>query len=222
MKINTPVATMGIRGTVGLFRSERTVVSANLGNVWSVFLHEDIDGSHHLGRIALIDQDPTSPTFGQVFYQLDSSEYIAYLEPQGASQPPHVRLEPNTNAKAFEDRHFFDDLGKILDSYNNANPQSPPNPGSGDNPGDLFPQQLFQEDGGKPLFNFGKLNGSGDPYNLPAPARYPGDGGTDCEHRYPDIHRADTERTNNQHFYLDRGTGPWTLDLGPWTLDLGP
>ena len=115
MKINTPVATMGIRGTVGLFRSERTVVSANLGNVWSVFLHEDIDGSHHLGRIALIDQDPTSPTFGQVFYQLDSSEYIAYLEPQGAGQPPHVRLEPNTNAKAFEDRHFFDDLGKILE-----------------------------------------------------------------------------------------------------------
>ena len=31
MKINTPVATMGICGTVGLFRSERTVVSANLG-----------------------------------------------------------------------------------------------------------------------------------------------------------------------------------------------
>ena len=99
---------------------------------------------------------------------MESSEYIAYLEPQGGGQPPHVRLEPNTNAKAFENWHFFDDLGKILDLYNNANPQSPPNPGSGDNPGDLFPQQLFQEDGGKPLFNFGKLNGSGDPYNLPS------------------------------------------------------
>ena len=83
MKINTPVATMGIRGTVGLFRSEPTVINSNLGHVWSVFLHEDIDGSHHLGRIALIDQDPSSPTFGQVFYLLDSSEYIAYLEPQG-------------------------------------------------------------------------------------------------------------------------------------------
>src|SRR4029077_4483126 len=84
MKINTPIATMGIRGTVGLFRSEATVINSNLGHVWSVFLHEDIDGSHHLGRIAFIDQDPTSPTFGQVFYLLDSSESIAYLEPQGA------------------------------------------------------------------------------------------------------------------------------------------
>ena len=53
MKINTPVATMGIRGTVGLFRTEPTVINSNLGHVWSVFLHEDIDGSHHLGRIAL-------------------------------------------------------------------------------------------------------------------------------------------------------------------------
>ena len=161
LKINTPVATMGVRGTVGLFRSEPTVINSSLGHVWSVFLHEDIDGSHHLGRIALIDQDPTSPTFGQTFYLLDSSDYIAYLEPQGGGQPPHVRLETNTNAKAFENRHFFDDLGKILESYNNADPQSP-SPGSGDNPSDLFQQQLFQDDGGKPLFNFGKLNGSGD------------------------------------------------------------
>ena len=67
LKINTPVATMGIRGTVGLFRSEPTVINSNLGHVWSVFLHEDIDGSHHLGRVALTDQDPTSPTFGQEF-----------------------------------------------------------------------------------------------------------------------------------------------------------
>ena len=168
MKINTPVATMGIRGTVGLLRSEPTVINSNLGHVWSVFLHEDIDGSHHLGRIALTDQDPTSPTFGQVFYLLDSSEYIAYLEPQGAGHPPHVRLEPITNSKVFENRHFFDDLGQILNSFNNANQQSIPGvPGSGDNPSDLLPQQLFQEDGGKPLFNFVPLTpGSSTPPQL--------------------------------------------------------
>src|SRR5262249_3629540 len=131
----------------------------SLGHVWSVILHEDIDGSHHLARIALIDQDPISPTFGQTFYLLDGSDYIAYLEPQGGGQPPHVRLEPITNSRIFENRPFFDDLGKILESYNNADPQTPSNPGSGDNPSDLF-QQLFQDDGGKPLFTFGKLNGS--------------------------------------------------------------
>ena len=165
LKINTPVATMGVRGTVGLFRTEPTVINSNLGHVWSVFLHEDIDGSHHLGRIAFIDQDPTSPTFGQTFYLLDSSDYIAYLEPQGGGQPPHVRLEPIANSRIFENRHFFDDLRTILDSYDNADPQSPSTPGSGDNPSDLFQQQLFQDNGGRPLFNFATLNGSGDSDN---------------------------------------------------------
>jgi FecR protein len=162
MKINTPVATMGIRGTVGLFRSEPTVVNANLGHVWSAFLHEDIDGSHHLGRIALIDQDPSSPTFGETIYLLDSSDYIAYLEPQGPGHPPHVRLEPITSSKTFENRHFFDDLGTIINSYNNANPQAPGNPGSGDNPSDLFQRELFQDNGNAPLFKFAELNDSAD------------------------------------------------------------
>ena len=218
LKINTPVATMGVRGTVGLFRSEPTVISSNLGHVWSVFLHEDIDGSHHLGRIALIDQDPSSSTFGQVFYQLDSSDYIAYLEPQGGGQPPHVRLEPNTNAKAFENRHFFDDLGTILNSYNDANPQSLP--GSGDNPGDLFPQQLFQEDGGKPLFNFGKLNGSSESFSPPSfSPLIPVMGGP-----LPDTNTLNEPMLNGpitNIFVWTGGTGPWTL--GPnWTPGTSP
>ena len=134
MKITTPVATMGIRGTVGLFKSEPTVVNSRLGHVWSVVLHEDLDGSHHLGRIAIIDHDPTSPAFGQVIYLLDSSEYIAYLEPQGSGLPPHVRVEPITSSRQFDDRHFYDDLNQIISAYNGANPPSGPNGGSGDNP----------------------------------------------------------------------------------------
>ncbi len=155
MKINTPVATMGIRGTVGLFKSEPTIVNANLGHVWSIFLHEDIDGSHHLGRIAIIDPDPASPTYGQVIYVLDSSEYAAYLEPQGPGVPPVVRLEPITNSRIFDDRHFFDDLNQVLGLFNGTiNPQSNPSaPGSGDNPNQLFqPPHLFDENGGQPLF----------------------------------------------------------------------
>ncbi|HLZ07432.1 MAG TPA: FecR family protein, partial [Chloroflexota bacterium] len=177
MKINTPVATMGIRGTVGLFRTEPTVINSNLGHVWSVFLHEDIDGSHHLGRIAFIDQDPSSPTFGQVFYLLDSSEYIAYLEPQGPGSPPHVRLEPITNSKIFDDRHFYDDLGQIVNAYQTGtvNPESVPGtPGSGDNPNQIItPEQLFQDLGGKPLFNvYQGSTGSGGPF-IPAFPGFP-------------------------------------------------
>jgi FecR protein len=169
MKINTPVATMGIRGTVGLFRTEPTVINSNLGHVWSVFLHEDIDGSHHLGRIAFIDMDPTSPTFGQVFYLLDSSEYIAYLEPQGPGLAPHVRLEPITNSKIFEDRHLYDDLGQIINAFQTGtvNPESVPgSPGSGDNPSLLFnPLDLFLEGGGRSLFDSASslTPGSGTP-----------------------------------------------------------
>ncbi len=155
LKINTPIATMGVRGTVGLFRSEPAVIGSNLGHVWSVLLHEDIDGSHHLGRIALIDQDPRSPTFGQTFYLLDSSDYIAHLEAQGAGHPPLVRLEPNSNAKAFETRHFFDDLSKIVSAFrtDQGNQQSVPGaPGSGDNPTQIIPPPQLQENGDDPRF----------------------------------------------------------------------
>ena len=175
MKINTPVATMGIRGTVGLFRTEPTVINSNLGHVWSVFLHEDIDGSHHLGRIAFIDQDPTSPTFGQEFFLLDSSDYIAHFEPQGPGRQPHVRLEPITNPKIFNDRHFFDDLGQIINAYQTGQVNQGPVPGipgSGDNPIQLFQQEHFEDNGGKPLFDFALFTtGSGGPF-IPTP---PGD-----------------------------------------------
>lgn len=169
MKITTPVATLGVRGTVGLFKSESTVVGANLGRVWSVILHEDLDGSHHLGRIAFIDQDPTSATFGQDFYVLDSSEYVAYLDPQGPGLPPHVRLTPLTNSLRLGDQHFFDDLGQIL-NLNNPNPQNNPNPGSS-TPPDLLqiPPQLFQENGGQPLLiNFPNNGGNNAPPTSPA------------------------------------------------------
>jgi FecR protein len=165
MKIATPVATMGIRGTVGLFRSEPTVINANLGHVWSLFLHEDLDGSHHLGRIAIIDQNPTSATFGQVIYLLDSSDYIAYLEPQGSGLPPLVRLEPITASKIFDDRHFYDDLNQIVSAFG-TNPQSGPG-GSGDDPNFLFPEQPSQEQGGQPfLINYRSNSSEEDPTNL--------------------------------------------------------
>ena len=146
---------------------------------------------------------------------MDSSDYIAYLEPQGAGQRPHVRLEPITNSKALQDGHFFDDLGKIIDLYNKANSQSPANPGSGDDPSDLFQQQLLQKDGGKPVQLRQAQRGwwSLRPAQLqPAHSGY---GGADSEYQ------PDAERANNQHFHLDRGHRPWTL--GPnWTPGSSP
>ncbi len=233
MKINTPVATMGIRGTVGLFRSEPTVVNANLGHVWSVFLHEDIDGSHHLGRIALIDQDPTSPTFGEVFYLLDSSEYIAYLEPQGHGRPPHVRLEPITNSKAFDDRHFYDDLGQILNSFETGtvNPQSVPGtPGSGDNPDQLF--SPFGEPG-RPLFDHGKLPGSSGPYDpfdpptfnlppIPVQAAGPLTAGSNLPGPAPNIPSLPQTPPSHQFIWNSTTAQSWSQALANWNLGSAP
>jgi hypothetical protein len=216
MKINTPVATMGIRGTVGLFRSEPTVVNANLGHVWSAFLHEDIDGSHHLGRIALIDQDPSSPTFGETIYLLDSSDYIAYLEPQGPGHPPHVRLEPITSSKTFENRHFFDDLGTIINSYNNADPQSPSNPGSGDNPSDLFQRELFQDNGNAPLFKFAELNDHADSDTFRSDLPFiPVMAGLPEANTTPSSVESST-------VFIWNGTGAWPTALANWSGGAAP
>ena len=238
MKINTPVATMGIRGTVGLFRTEPTVINSNLGHVWSVFLHEDIDGSHHLGRIAFIDQDPSSPTFGQVFYLLDSSEYIAYLEPQGPGLPPHVRLEPISNSKVFDDRHFYDDLGQILNAYQTGtvNPKSVPGtPGSGDNPNLLF-QQQFQDEFGHPLFNSAGPIGSSGPFtqfippggpNLPPIPVMPGQNpnaaferGDAAEWAHAEWHPPPPAST---HFiWTSAGAESWSQALADWNQGAAP
>jgi hypothetical protein len=218
MKIATPVATMGIRGTVGLFRSEPTVINSRLGHVWSVFLHEDLDGSHHLGRIALIDQDPTSPTFGQVFYLLDSSDYIAHLEPQGSGLPPLVRLEPITNSKIFDDRHFYDDLNHILNSYLNGdvNPQSPPGGPGSSTPPDLLKlqQQILQENGGQPLFNFVPSNGDPPPLAPPTFGSQPVFGG-----QIPTTHGSSTPP---QSIFIWNGNGNWPVNLPNWNLGAAP
>ena len=207
MKINTPVATMGIRGTVGLFRTEPTVINSNLGHVWSVFLHEDIDGSHHLGRIALIDQDPSSPTFGQVFYLLDSSEYIAYLEPQGRGQPPHVRHHLGRIAVIDQDptSPTFGEIIYILDSSEYIAYLEPQGPGLAPHvrlepitSTQLFNDRHFFDDLSQVLSQFTNPqsnpggNGSGDP-QLPQFFQENGNG----DPPIPFINFAPTNGTNN-------------------------
>ena len=223
MKINTPVATMGIRGTVGLFRSEPTVINSNLGHVWSVFLHEDIDGSHHLGRIALIDQDPTSPTFGQVFYLLDSSDYIAYLEPQGQGQPPHVRLEPITNSKVFDDRHFFDDLGQILEcvSTTRIRKSTPRSRAAATIPVICSNSNFFRTTGASRCSTSGKLNGSGEflfdpPSSSPL---IPVMGGL-----LPDTNTATSNEPTlpPSTVFIWNGTGAWPISLANWNNGSAP
>jgi hypothetical protein len=223
MKIGTPVATMGIRGTVGLFKSETTIVNSKLGHVWSVFLHEDLDGSHHLGRIAFVDQDPTSPTFGQVFYLLDSSDYIAYLEPQGSGLPPVVRLQPITTSRLFDDRHFFDDLGQILNLYSNINPQTNPNSPGSSTPPDLLqiPPQLFEERGGQPLFINFQFTGENNSVTTPSYGFLPGLPSTKTPQPPPSGPSPTPSGPSSTIFIWSSGPGNWDTPPG-WNVGSVP
>ena len=204
-------------------RPNATVIGANLGHVWSVFLHEDLDGSHHLGRIAFIDQDPASPTFGQVFYLLDSSEYIAYLEPRHG-EAPLVRLEPITNSKMFEDRPFFDDLASILNSYLNGtiNPQSTPGPAGSSTPPDLYKIQLQLFPGNGGLLQFPIVPFIGPTFNPPSGPLGPGTSVPVFPGQNPNPTHTNGGPTAPSTIFIWNGTGNWPTNLGDWNTGQAP
>ena len=129
-----------------------------------------------------------------------------------------MRLEPITNSKIFDDRHFYDDLGQILNAYQTGtvNPESVPGtPGSGDNPNLLF-QQQFQDEFGHPLFNSAGPTGSSDPFtqfippggpNLPPIPVMPGQNPT------PPSNGATRQRAHSE-WAAASGVAPLYLELG--------
>lgn len=92
MKIATPVATMGIRGTTG-YVQEAATVSANSGNVSYSYVIVDDYGSTNHGQYDLIDQS------GNVLATVSQTEYITYVTPQGIGLPPLVSTMPMSNSQ---------------------------------------------------------------------------------------------------------------------------
>jgi hypothetical protein len=152
MKIATPMATMGIRGTTG-YVQEAATVSANSGNVSYSYVIVDDYGSTNHGQYDLIDQS------GNVLATVSQTEYITYVTPQGIGLPPLVSTMPMSNSQVAFGQALIQQVFQTLNLINNPNPQTNGTNGSStpeqlNSP--LFPQ-LIHDQGTTPL----DLNGSG-------------------------------------------------------------
>ena len=96
LKIETPVATVGIRGTTGWVQQVATV-SATVGNVTYSFAVVNDQNTDRSGFYDLIDQ------YGNVFQTVSEKGILTMVTGQGAGQPPSVTTQPMTDAQlAFE------------------------------------------------------------------------------------------------------------------------
>jgi hypothetical protein len=93
MKIGTPVATMGIRGTTGVVEEEVATVSATQNGVTYSFSVVADFGTGVAGMYDLIDQA------GNVIATVSQTGYVTYLTPQGVNQSPLVSVAPVTNSQ---------------------------------------------------------------------------------------------------------------------------
>ena len=146
MKIGTPVATMGIRGTTGYALQQVAAVSANAGEVTMSFAVVADPGSDRVGAYVLIDQ------FGNEV-AVDRAGIWTTLSWDGGNRPPTVSRAAMTASNFAIEQALVPALVQILNNINNLtpNPQSGPNnPGSSTPP--LFElinlQQYLQQNGG--------------------------------------------------------------------------
>ena len=146
MKIGTPVATMGIRGTTGYALEQVAAINANAGNVTMSFAVVADPGSDRVGQYDLIDQ------FGNVVAQVGRTGIWTNVQFQGPNLSPTVTTQPMTAANFAIEQALVPALVQILNNINNLNPNpqsGPNNPGSSTPP--LFElinfQQNFQQNG---------------------------------------------------------------------------
>ena len=88
MKISTPVATMGIRGTTGWVMEQIATVSAQSGNVTVTFGISPDFGTNTVGAYDLIGPN------GEVYATVAASEFATTLTAQGINLPPAIQVQP--------------------------------------------------------------------------------------------------------------------------------
>src|SRR5580698_1134529 len=166
MKIVTPVATMGIRGTTGVIEEVATITATSGQHTYSFAVVPDIGtGITGVWDCYLTDaagnivRDANGNPI--VLATVSQSGYVTFLTPQGIGLPPLVETDPVTNSQfAFEQemlRQLFLTLNPLNQPNGNNGSSSPPPPFELPNP---IPQ-LF-EDSGKTL-NINVPNGSNPP-----------------------------------------------------------
>jgi len=124
MRIATPVATMGIRGTTGV------IGTSNLGEVYFV-LQDDYHTDHH-GTLEIIDFN--------IF--INNTTTATYCSTTGC------RTEPLTTNQINQFQLLTDGLGQIINMLNNPNPQLGPTPDSPTLPQFNTPHVLLENGNG--------------------------------------------------------------------------
>jgi len=127
MKIETPVATLGIRGTTG-FVQEVAAINSNLGKVTYSFAVADDYGTNRHGRYDLIDRS------GNVIATISETGYLTFVTPQGPGLPPLVTSELMTNSQLGFEQRIIQQVFQTFILSTNSNgtpPSSPLIPGSG-------------------------------------------------------------------------------------------
>ena len=142
MKIDTPVATMGIRGTTGWVQ-EIATISANVGNATYSFAVTPDYGTNQSGIYDLIDQS------GNVIATVSQTGFLTLVTPQGIGASPSVTTQPMTAAQLTFEQQIIQQVFQTLNLINNPNPQTNPNGGSGTQPPEQnnILQQLLHENG---------------------------------------------------------------------------
>jgi hypothetical protein len=137
MKVATPVATMGIRGTTVYF----AMVTSSLGEVqYLAQLFADYQ-TGHVGAVEWFDSNPASPTYGQLIDTITDTGYAHYFTPR-LGQSPLVNVQPATNFQ----NDVINGLSHLIDLINN-NQSTTPNFGSPTLP-DIDVPHLIQLNGG--------------------------------------------------------------------------
>jgi probable HAF family extracellular repeat protein len=158
MKIGTPVATMGIRGTTGVVEEEVATVSATQGGVTYSFAVVADFGTGVAGQFDLIDQS------GNVIATVSQTGLVTYVTPQGPGQQALLSVQPMTNTQFTVEQDILQQLLQTVTPFIQQQQQQQQNttPGSSQPPPATAPnpiQQLLQN--GNQTYTFANNSGNG-------------------------------------------------------------
>ena len=128
MKIGTPVATMGIRGTTGVVQHVSKDNATFGDETYSYSVYDD-PGTTTSGWWDMFVQNTDGSE--SLITTVSQTGYVTFVTPQGAGLPPRVTTVPVTASQLNADQLILQDL---FETYALGGPRSIGIPGSGDNP----------------------------------------------------------------------------------------
>jgi hypothetical protein len=154
MKIGTPVATMGIRGTTGVVQ----MVKSTAGEITYSYSVYDDPGTTHSGWWDMFVDNPDGTE--SLVTTVSQPGYVTFVTSRGLYEPRSISTVPLSASQLNADRFI---IGDLADLALMAGPHSIGVPGSGDNPLLQYPPNFQPENFG----NSGSVTFNYQPQPLP-------------------------------------------------------